>query len=116
MRIYDFRRLVNKYGKAKPALKTTSGGYYDYDNGGEWVDGVVEFTPFDGAVTPISERVIYDNGAYTADDKNLYTYADIGENQTVRFKDKDYTTMQVADYGDYDCGLKAFILKRGGVK
>ena len=110
---FNFKRLIKKYSKIKPSLKTTTEGHYDYNNGGAWVDGVVTFVEFEGAVLPLGERLIFDNSGYTVDDMKLYTYADVEENNIVKFKGKDYTTMECKDYEEHDIGLKVFILKRG---
>lgn len=113
--MFNFKRLLKKYGKTKPSLKTTTEGYYDYDNGGVWVDGDITFEEFEGVVLPLGERLIFDNSGYTTDDRKLYTYADVEENNIVKFKGKEYTTMEYKGYEDYDVDLKIFILKSGGL-
>lgn len=112
--MYNFKRLIKKYSKTKPSLKKTTEGYRDYDKGGIWVDGLVTFEEFEGAVLPLGEKLIIDNSGYTTDDKKLYTYHNVEENQTIVFKGNEYTTMEYKGYEDYDIGLKVFILKRGG--
>lgn len=112
--MYNFKRLIKKYSKIKPSLKTISDGYRDYENGGVWVDGIVTFEEFEGAVLPLGEKLIFDNSGYTIDDMKLYTYANIKDNKIVKFKDREYTTMEYKGYEDYDIGLKVFILKSGG--
>lgn len=111
--MFNFKRLIDKYSKTKPSLKTMSEGYTDYDNGGQWVDGEVTYKPFKGAVLPLGEDLIYDNSGYTTEDRKLYTYADVANNQIVSFKDIDYTVMKYIGYEEYDPDLKTFILKRG---
>lgn len=111
--MYDFKRLIKKYSITKPSLKVTSGGFHDYKKGGVWVEGEVAYAEFEGAVLPLGEKLIYDNSGYTTEDRKLYTYADITDNQTVKFKGHEYTTMEHKGYEDYDANLKVFILKRG---
>lgn len=113
--MFNFKRLIKKYGKTKPFLKVVSDGYRDYDNGGKWVDGLITLEEFEGAVMPMTESLIFDNSGYTIEDKRLYTYHDIKENQKIIFKEKEYTTMSYKGYEDYDVDLKIFILKRGAV-
>lgn len=112
--MFNFKRLIKKYTKTKPSLKITTDGYYDYENGGTWVDGTAIFAEFEGAVLPLGEKLIFDNSGYTTDDRKLYTYADIKENEIVRFKGREYTTMEYKGYEDYDVDLKVFVLKSGG--
>lgn len=112
--MYNFEKLIARYTKTKPSLKTTTEGYYDYSKGGVWVEGETIFKEFEGAVLPLGENLIFDNSGYTTDDRKLYTYEDIKENETIKFKDREYTTMEYKGYEDYDIGLKVFILKSGG--
>lgn len=112
--MYNFKRLIKKYSKELPLLKQTTGGYYDYENGGVWVDGDTQWTEFKGAVLPLGEELIFDNSGYTTDDKKLYTYEPVGPNQIVKHKDRTYTTMRHSGYEDFDKDLKIFILKAGG--
>ena len=112
--MFDFKRLISKYAKTWPILKSLGDGYHDYSNGGVWVDGDEVLTEFEGAVLPLGDKLIYDNNAYTTEDRKLYTYAsNIFNNQLILFKGVEYTTMELKDYADYDKGLKVFILKRG---
>jgi hypothetical protein len=113
--MYNFKRLVKKYGKIKPLYKTVTDGHYDYTQGGIWVEGSVDWIEFDGAVVPLGEDVVKDNHDYTIEDKQLYAYASLDINSKVKHKDIIYTVMTRADYTDFDEGLNAYILKRGDV-
>lgn len=112
--MFNFKRLIKKYGKTLPQLKVVGEGYTDYENGGIWVEGEIIYEEFEGAVLPLGEDMIIDNGAYTTDDKKLYTYENITTNQIIKHRDRKYTTMEYAGYEDFDEGLKIFILKAGG--
>lgn len=115
--MYNFKRLIAKYGVTPVYHVTQSGGFYDYANGGVWVDGEETETQLDGAVLQLrSDSAIFDeNGVYSADDRALYVYADLDVNDTVRHKSKDYTVVAKMDYSDYDVGLFIYHLARKGV-
>lgn len=114
--MFNFRELISKYSNENPYLKTTeTEGYYDYENGGIWTEGEVVYEEFQGAVLPLGKETYYDNTGYTADDKKLYTYSMIENNQIVKHKGKTYTIMEIKDYSDFDIDLKIAILKAGGV-
>lgn len=112
--MFNFKRLVKRYSKTSPMLKVESEGYYDYENGGVWVDGFVEWIEFEGAIVPLGESVMFDNARYTTDDRKLYTYQDIKEGSQIRYLERAYTAMEIKDYGEYDDDLKIIILKAGG--
>jgi hypothetical protein len=112
--MYNFKRLVKEYGKVKPFKIVETDGYYDYDNGGVWVDGGPGKIEIDGAVVPINENVIKDNQAYTSEDKELYTYESLEPNTKVEHKEIEYTIMERQDFTDFDEGLNIYTLKRGG--
>lgn len=112
--MYDFKRLIKKYGKVKPLKKIVTDGGFDYDNGGIWVEGSVDWVEFEGAVTPIDENLVKDSLDYTIDDKKLHTYAEVYTGQTIKHKDIEYTLMAFKNYEDFDTDLKIFIMKRGG--
>ena len=112
--MYNFKSLIKKYGKVKPLKKTVTGGFYDYDNGGIWVEGGVDWTEFEGAVAPIDQNLIKDSLDYTVDDKKLYTYEGLEPGQKVKHKDVEYTLMSFKDYSDFDESLQIFVMKRGG--
>jgi hypothetical protein len=115
--MFDFKRLVGKYTKTKPKRQTfTSDGYYDYNNGGVWVDGKASFVEFDGAVLPLGEELRYDNSGFTTDDRKLYTYESVDNNEIIEYDGKEYITMNLKDYKDYDSTLRVLILKAGGVR
>lgn len=112
--MFNFKRLLKKYTRTLPQLKIIGESYRDYSKGGILVTGEISFEEFEGVILPLGENVIFDNSAYTTDDKKLYTYADIKENQIIKYKEREYTTMEYKGYEDYDEDLKIFILKSGG--
>jgi hypothetical protein len=112
--MFNFKSLIKQFGKVNPKLITHTDGYYDYENGGQWVDGEETQTEFEGAVVPHSENVLKDNLVYTADDKKLYCYLDLDPNAKVSHKDIMYTVMEKRDYADFDSDLRIYTLKRGG--
>ena len=112
--MYNFKRLVKKYGDVKPMRTIETDGHYDYENGGVWVDGTPEDVEFEGAVTPLPENLLKDGHAYTTEDKNLFCYVDLAPNAEVKHKGTSYTVMEKTDHSDFDEGLRVYILKRGG--
>lgn len=115
--MFDFKRLVKKYTKIKPQRQTfTTDGYYDYDNGGVWVEGTSTFKEFEGAVLPLGKELRYDNSGYTVEDKKLYTYEAVENNEIIKHDGREYTAMDMKDYKDYDSTLRVLILKAGGVR
>jgi len=112
--MFNFKSLVSQFGKVKPEKLVKTDGYYDYDNGGVWVEGNVEEIEFDGAVVPLSEENLKDQHTYTTEDKKLYCYDDLEPNSSVKHKGILYTVMSKKDYSDFDADLRIYILKRGG--
>lgn len=100
MKLYNFKRLINKYS-VKFCLHRIQGGYV----GGKWELGGELVKEMRGAIVPIGEKRVYSSGGtYTSQDRELYT--------TERLKDalcdlrvvhngNTYTVEGVKDFGDY---------------
>lgn len=112
--MYNFKRLIKKYSKIPPELKVVEEGYYDYENGGHWVEGGISWLAFEGAVVPLGEEVVFDNARYTTEDRKLYSYQPILEGDIIRYRAREYTAMEINDYGEFDDGLQITMLKAGG--
>lgn len=68
MKLYDFKRLIRKYG-VEFCLHRTQGAFV----GGKWESGGESVTNLIGAIVPISDRKIYDmGGTYSNSDRELY--------------------------------------------
>ncbi|UYO61812.1 hypothetical protein LNN31_13605 [Acetobacterium wieringae] len=92
-----------------------SDGHYDYDNGGEWVDGNIVTTAFKGCVMPMSyQDMRYDTGGtYANDDRKLYTYQSFKTGEKIIHEGIEYAIQQNKDYSQFGGGLHIYILKRG---
>lgn len=112
--MYNFKRLIKKYSKIPPELKVASEGHYDYENGGHWVEGSIEWIAFEGAVVPLGEEVVFDNARYTTEDRKLYTHQPVSEGDNIRYRERMYTAMEINDYGEFEKGLQIVMLKAGG--
>ena len=69
MKLYNFKRLINKYSVTFRLQKKSGGAFV----GGKWEQGEPVITEMRGAIVPMSERKIYGSGgAYTTQDRELY--------------------------------------------
>lgn len=101
--MYNFTRLIQKYGQSLTIVEFLE-GYYDMENGGEWVPGAETTTDFTGVVTRFDsdDTIFEENGVYAASDRKLRCYENIEENATVRFGSDDYTVAGKMDYSNFD--------------
>lgn len=114
MSLYNFKRLVAKYG-IKPVLWVTeTGGYHDYENGGVWVDGTIKEVDIGGAVTPLTneELLMGEGGTYNSEDRKLYCYLDIPKGERIKHDGRTYLIDDKRDYNDFDAGLYIYFMKR----
>lgn len=114
MSSFDFKRLIKKYSKSPVTLRRFEDGYFDYENGGSWVEGKEENINVAGAVVPLSNSDLnYDEGGtYTSEDRKIYTYEVIELGEKVTHKEKEYTIREGKDYTDFDEGLNIYFMKR----
>lgn len=114
MKLYDFTGLINKYSVSFDVVSETEGAY----DGGIYIPGKTVTEAFTGAIVPIAERKIYQSGgAYTTQDKQLYTHKRIPDallKGKVRYKDCDYSIEEGIDHSDF-CGAFVYTLKRANV-
>lgn len=94
---------------------TYKDGYRDYDNGGIWVEGETVFESFQGAIMGLSYQDLkYDaGGAYTIDDRKLYTYNRLITGEKIEHDGIIYTIARSKDYSQFGGGLFIYILRRG---
>lgn len=114
--MYNFKRLIKKYSKTPPKRLTVTGdGYYDYENGGEWVPATGTWSEFEGAIVPMnSDDLEYrENNPYTSQDRKLYTYVDIPLNEKIQHRGNEYTVQERIDYSEYDTDLRIYYLRKG---
>lgn len=116
--MFDLRRLIKKYSRYPAYIIRDMEGYYDYSNGGVWVDGIPYEIILEGAVVPLSnEDLKYDeNGTYSSEDRKLYTYTEVAKGEKIRHKDLIYTVQEKKDYTDFDLDLNIYFMKRADVE
>ncbi len=113
--MFNFKRLVKKYSKNPVYLIRELDGYYDYENGGKWIDGKQEKIKIEvGALVPLSnEDFKYDeNGSYNYEDRKLYCYDEIKKGEKIECKELIYTVHEKKPYSDFDIGLNIYFVKR----
>lgn len=91
-------------------------GHYDR-NTGKFVQGGEVITPFVGAILPLNTNEIVRNpeGAYSRDDRKLYTSLIFEKGETIVWGDKSYTIQESKTYEVIDEEYKKYYLKRVGV-
>lgn len=100
MKLYNFKRLILKYGVTF-CLHRTQGGYIS----GRWEEGGEAVTQMKGAIVPISDKKVYDSGGtYTARDRELYLSQPLRaplDQYKVVYKGNAYKVEQGRNYEDY---------------
>lgn len=100
-KIYDFSRLIDKYGVTFEMVTKAKGEY----SGGVYKEGKETVTPVRGAIIPLSESKIYrSGGSLTSKDRQLYykgKFVDALRGATVRYKGSEYAVETETDYQDY---------------
>lgn len=100
-KLYDFRRLIEKYSVDFLLVTEESGGYY----GGKPVAGTETVTERRGAIVPISDKKIYQSGGTLTDkDRQLFMKTPIDESLekcSVKYKWCKYSIEQETNFDDY---------------
>ncbi len=111
MKLYNFTRLISKY-KTTFEIVDKKGGYY---NGGIWEPGESETIKKQGAIVPMSERKLYQQGGtYTTQDRELYMFEKIPESLSdnyVIYKGNRYKIEEETDYSEYS-DVYVYVLRR----
>lgn len=114
-KLFDFDRLIVKYGVGCKLLSEASGGSYA---GGEWIpDPAPPEQDITGAIIPMTDRKIYQSGGtYTEQDREFITLTEIPLEPVhhIAYKGFKYQVQENTDYSDY-AGFYAYNLKRVGV-
>ena len=109
-KLYDFKRLINKYSNSVELLTEHEGSYI----GGVWKAGLLTRDFIQGAVIPMSESKIYQSGGtLSKTDRQLYTICPIPSplaNSKIKYKDKIYSIEEDTDYSDY-ADAYSYVLK-----
>lgn len=114
MSSFNFKRLVDKYSKHPVYQVSQTDGYYDYANGGIWVDGSITEIEFAGAVLQLTAKDLQyeENGAYSSEDRKLYCYNELQNNDKIKYKGLTYTILKKVDHSDYDSSLYKYFISR----
>lgn len=98
--IYNFERLISKYGVQDVFLTAKTGGYWDDD--GMWQEGLNESVLLQCAIVPMATKDVYASGGrYTTADRQLYTQQQLKTKQTIEYRGITYTIMEETDYTAY---------------
>lgn len=113
-RLFDFDRLIAKYGVGCTLLAEASGGSYI---GGEWVPGPPPPAQgITGALIPMTDRKIYQGGGtYTEQDREFITLEEVPLEPVhyIVYGGMKYQVQENTDYSGY-AGFYAYNLKRVG--
>ena len=114
MSLYNFKRLVKKYSKVAVYKIIKTEGYFDYTQGGIWVEGVETEQEFEGAVLQLTSKDLQyeENGVYSSEDRKLYCYEQFANNDKIKFKDNIYTVSKQIDRSDFDTDLRVYFIVR----
>ncbi|MBU8908507.1 hypothetical protein [Desertibacillus haloalkaliphilus] len=87
-------------------VKRKVDGYYDYAQGGKWVEGYGEPEPLYAIVTPLSneDKKFDENGTYTFQDKKVYVHESEGvlhEGDKIIYRNKGYSVLDQIPYDEY---------------
>lgn len=100
-KLYDFKRLINKYSVSFDLQRMTEGKWVS----GKWEDGSIETIPMRGAIVPMAETKIYHSGGtYTQDDRELYSSEALGADLTtlkVLYKGNTYAVEKSRNFEEY---------------
>lgn len=100
MRLYNFARLIKKYGVSCQLVNMAKGSW----QAGTHTKGDTTTEAIQGAIVPINEKRIQNSGgAYKQGDCDFITTHPItvGENTYIVYKDKKYKLQDSTDYSDY---------------
>ena len=113
--MFNFKDLITKYSTSPIYLLNKAEGFYDYGQGGIFIDGKITEVGIMGAIVPLSnEDLRFDEGGtYDFEDKKIYCYLEIAKGEKIKHKGKIYTVLEKRDYSDFDVGLFIYFLKRG---
>ncbi len=117
MGLFNFKALVKKFGLSLPVKLTHTGGYFDFENGGVYVEGNIDSVEFNGVVVPLSSDDLKfdDSGKYGKEDRKLYCYEDFELGDKIMHKGNIFTIDSKKDYSDFDDDLNIYYLVRSDV-
>lgn len=109
MKLYDFKRLIQKYS-VPFCLHQTQGAYV----GGKWQQSGEKVQPMSGAIVPIKDSKIYaSGGTYTLKDRELYLTTPLKgqlSDYKVIYKGNAYRVEEGQNFEDY-ADAAVYVLK-----
>lgn len=115
--MFDFRDIIEQYFLDIIIIRHSE-GYYDHEHGGVWVPGQEQRIQIRGAVLSFSGRDLKEQlqygegGAYTRQDRKVYTYEKLAQGEMIEHKGNRYTVAEEADYSDLANGLYIYFVRR----
>lgn len=108
----DFSSFLRPYMITIYHVIETEGRY----EGGVWVPGEPERTPFRAAVVPFNDDSLQfgEAGTYTADDEKIFTYRKLYKGQKVEIRSEAFTITEERDYSFYARGLRMYVGRSDG--
>lgn len=114
---FDFRDLVSRY--SSPILvEEETGGYYDYDDGGEWKPTTHTWETA-AAVFNLSSRDVRgyamqygEGGSFSREDVRIHIHEPLTIGAKITYKGNVYTVAALVDYSDHAHGLRIYVAKR----
>lgn len=109
MKLYNFKRLIQKYS-VPFVVETERAGRYE---SGKWVEGGAVSREVAGAIVPLAERKVYSSGGYyTSKDRELYVVPSITDfdKSKVIYKGNVYRLEEETNYSDY-ADAAVYVLK-----
>lgn len=116
----DFKSLIDKHAE-EIIIYESSDGYYDYENGGEWVEGTVNHvtekaTVFQMGVKGLNSqnKIQYgEGGTYSIGDIKVYIHRQLSIGSKMSWRDKKFTISEELDYSSHSKDLYIYVCKRG---
>lgn len=122
--MFDFRRLINKYSNGEVKIIQETEGFYDPNQGGDWVPGeTIETIISPAAIVPLNKNDLAfgEAGTYSNEDRKIYCYKEMKKGTVIKHTHskgsaRDYMVLEDSNYGDFDTredGLFIYIIRRG---
>ena len=101
MKLYNFKRLIDKYSVSFSLCRQEEGKYV----AGKWENGQTVQSELRGAIVPLRESKIYTSGgAYSEQDRELYLTAPLPaplSSLSVIYKGNTYSVEDSRNFEDY---------------